>query len=209
VARAEAEARAQAEAASRRHVEAELADTKSYVERLEHLVGEYRRARFGPRSEKLHPDQLALAFEDLETAVAETETGAERSSPEAARAVRRAKPPRAPRALPKELPRLERVIEPHDIRCPCGCGDMIKIGEDRSERLDIVPAQFRVIATIRPRYACPKSRAGVVQAPAPAHLIEGGLPTEALIAHVLVGKFSEFLPLYRQSQVFARPSAVS
>jgi len=73
-ARAEAEARAQAEAASRRHVEAELADTKSYVERLEHLVGEYRRARFGPRSEKLHPDQLALALEDLETAVAETET---------------------------------------------------------------------------------------------------------------------------------------
>jgi transposase len=60
-----------------------------------------------------------------------------------------------------------------------------------------VPAQFRVIATIRPRYACPKSRAGVVQAPAPAHLIEGGLPTEALIAHVLVGKFADYLPLYR------------
>jgi len=67
-----------------------------------------------------------------------------------------------------------------------------------------VPAQFRVIATIRPRYACPKSHAGVVQAPAPAHLIEGGLPTEALLAHVLVAKFSEFLPLYRQSQIFAR-----
>jgi len=67
-----------------------------------------------------------------------------------------------------------------------------------------VPAQFRVIATIRPRYACPKSRVGVVQAPAPAHLIEGGLPTEALLAHVLVGKFADYLPLYRQSQVFAR-----
>jgi transposase len=214
VARAEAEeraavaqARAQAEAAARGHVEAELADTKSYVERLEHLVQEYRRARFGPRSEKLHPDQLALALEDLETAVAETETGAARSSPEAEQAVRRAKQPRAPRApraLPKELPRVERVVEPDDIRCPCGCGDMVKIGEDRSERLDIVPAQFRVIATIRPRYACPKSRAGVVQAPAPAHLIEGALPTEALLAHVLVGKFTDYLPLYRQSQVFAR-----
>ena len=121
--------------------------------------------------------------------------------------MRRAKQPRAPRApraLPKELPRIERVVEPDDVRCPCGCGDMIKIGEDRSERLDIVPAQFRVIATIRPRYACPKSRAGVVQAPAPAHLIEGGLPTEGLLAHVLVGKFADYLPLYRQSQVFAR-----
>jgi transposase len=101
------------------------------------------------------------------------------------------------------------VVEPDDIRCPCGCGEMVKIGEDRSERLDIVPAQFRVIATIRPRYACPKSHAGVVQAPAPAHLIEGALPTEALLAHVLVGKFADYLPLYRQSQVFARPSAVS
>jgi len=95
-----AQARAQAEAAARGHVEAELAATRSYVERLEHLVQEYRRARFGPRSEKLHPDQLALALEDLETAVAETETAAGRSSPEAERAVRRAKPPRTPRALP-------------------------------------------------------------------------------------------------------------
>ena len=118
---AEERARAQAEAASRRHVEAELADTKSYVERLEHLVQEYRRARFGPRSEKLHPDQLALALEDLETAVAETETGAARSSPEAERAVHRAKQPRAPhapRALPKELPRVERVVEPDELKMP-------------------------------------------------------------------------------------------
>ncbi len=81
---------------------------------------------------------------------------------------------------------------------------MLKIGEDRSHRLDAVPAQYRVLVTIRPRYACPKGRAGVTQAPAPAHLIEGGLPTEALIAHVMVAKFSEHMPLYRQSQVLAR-----
>lgn len=81
---------------------------------------------------------------------------------------------------------------------------MVKIGEDRAHRLDIVPAQLRVLVTIRPRYACPKGRAGVAQAPTPAHLIEGGLPTEALIAHVMVAKFSEHMPLYRQSQVFAR-----
>jgi transposase len=81
---------------------------------------------------------------------------------------------------------------------------MVRIGEDRSERLDIIPAQFRVIVTIRPRYACPKGRAGVVQEKAPPALIEGGLPTEATIAHVLVSKYSEHLPLYRQAQVMAR-----
>lgn len=96
------------------------------------------------------------------------------------------------------------MIEPDSIRCPCGCGDMVRIGEDRSERLDIVPAQLRVIVTIRPRYACPKSRAGVGQARAPAYLLEGALPTEALLAHVIVSKYSEHLPLYRQAQVFAR-----
>ena len=81
---------------------------------------------------------------------------------------------------------------------------MAKIGEDRTERLDVTPAQFQVIVTIRPRYACPKGRAGVSQAPAPAHLIEAGLPTEALLAQVIVSKYSEHLPLYRQAQVFAR-----
>ena len=95
-------------------------------------------------------------------------------------------------------------IEPASIPCPCGCGTMVKIGEDRSERLDITPAQLRVIVTIRPRYACPKGRAGVTQAPVPAQLIQAGLPTEALIAHVIVSKYSEHLPLYRQAQIFAR-----
>ena len=113
---------------------------------------------------------------------------------------------RLPDASPSflNLPRVERVIEPENRRCPCGCGEMVRIGEDRSHRLDVVPARYRVLVTIRPRYACPRGRAGVVQAPAPAHLIEGGLPTEALIAHVMVAKFSEHLPLYCQSQLVVR-----
>jgi len=81
---------------------------------------------------------------------------------------------------------------------------MYQIGEDRTERLDIIPAQLRVIVTVRPKYACRTCAEGVSQAPAPAHLIEGGLPTEGAIAHVLVGKFSDHLPLYRQSQILAR-----
>ncbi len=90
------------------------------------------------------------------------------------------------------------------LLCPCGCGEMHKIGEDRTERLDIVPAKLRVIVTVRPKYACRSCTDGVTQAPAPAHLIEGGLPTEGAIAHVLVGKYADHLPLYRQRRILAR-----
>jgi transposase len=181
----------------------ENAFLKEVKVRLEHLVHELRRARFGPRSEKLDPDQQQLAFEDIEIAIAEVQesVGRRAGTPDETNFQH---PQRRSRALPKELPRIEQVIEPPSIACPCGCGSMVKIGEDRSERLDVAPAQFRVIVTVRPRYACPKGRAGVAQASAPARLIEAGLPTEALIAHVIVSKYSEHLPLYRQAQVFAR-----
>jgi transposase len=81
---------------------------------------------------------------------------------------------------------------------------MVRIGEDRTERLDYIPARYQVIVTIRPRYACPKGRTGVVQAKAPAHLLEGSWPTEALLAQVAVSKHSEHMPLNRQSVVMAR-----
>ena len=81
---------------------------------------------------------------------------------------------------------------------------MHKTGEDRSERLDIIQAQLRVIVTVRPKYACRAFTDGVTQMPAPAHLIEGALPTEALIAHILVSKYADHLPLYRQSQNLGR-----
>ena len=81
---------------------------------------------------------------------------------------------------------------------------MVRIGEDRTERLDIVPAQLRVIVTVRPKYACRVCEEGVTQARAPARLIEGGLPTEGALAHVLVSKFADHLPLHRQSQMLAR-----
>jgi transposase len=90
---------------------------------------------------------------------------------------------------------VERVIEPDSIACPCGCGDMVRIGEDRTERLDVIPARYQVIVTVRPRYACPKGRTGVVQAKAPAHLLEGSWPTEALLAQIAVAKHSEHMPL--------------
>jgi transposase len=81
---------------------------------------------------------------------------------------------------------------------------MHRIGEDVAERLDVIPAAFRVIVTRRPKYGCRACESAVVQAPAPARLIEGGLPTETLVAHVLVGKYADHLPLYRQRQIYAR-----
>ena len=190
-------------AAQNADLEAENAFLKEANSRLEHLVHEFRRTQFGPRSEKLDPDQKQLAFEDIEIAIAEVRNPSTRRTG-ASREANVERQQRRSRALPKELPRIEQVIEPASIACPCGCGTMAKIGEDRTERLDVTPAQFQVIVTIRPRYACPKGRAGVSQAPAPAHLIEAGLPTEAMLAQVIVSKYSEHLPLYRQAQVFAR-----
>ncbi|WP_353351891.1 IS66 family transposase, partial [Aquicoccus sp. SU-CL01552] len=170
--------------------------------RLEHLVAELNQAVHGKRSEKLSEDERQLAFEDLETAVAEAETQQDERAPPQAPPRRAARRNRG--NLPKDLPRIEQVIDPDSLDCPCGCGTMYQIGEDRTERLDIIPAQLRVIVTVRPKYACRTCAEGVSQAPALAHLIEGGLPTEGAIAHVLVGKFSDHLPLYRQSQILAR-----
>jgi transposase len=170
--------------------------------RLEHLIAELNQAVHGKRSEKLNDDERQLAFEDLEAAVAEAETRQDAEARPRTPSRRAARRNRG--HLPASLPRVEQVIEPDSLLCPCGCGEMHRIGEDRTERLDIVPAQLRVIVTVRPKYACRRCAEGVTQAPAPAHLIEGGLPTEGALAHVLVSKYADHLPLYRQSQILAR-----
>jgi transposase len=204
------------ERAARQHEQAVVAqketfitELKALIEKLEGQVQEYRRTKFGPKSEKLDPAQLELALEDLETAIAETQAqiaavedriAASEPDPEK----RKPRTPRKARALPESLPRVERVVEPDSILCPCGCGDMVRIGEDRTERLDYIPARYQVIVTVRPRYACPKGRTGVAQAKAPAHLLEGSWPTEALLAQIAVSKHSEHMPLNRQAVVMAR-----
>jgi transposase len=137
--------------------------------RLEHMVRELNQLVYGKRSEKLTPDERQLAFEDLEIAVAEAQ--AQSDAVEMTRPRKKRKPTQRNLGnLPEHLDRIEIVIEPDSITCPCGCGQMVRIGEDRTERLDIVPATARVIVTIRPKYACRKKEVGIVQAPAPVHL---------------------------------------
>jgi transposase len=171
-------------------------------EHLRAIVKELQRALFGRRSEKAtHPDQLQLALEDLEQAIAEGEAAAEQA--DATLRAARSQQRRVNRgALPRHLPREEIVIEPAEQTCPCCGGALHRIGEEVAERLDVIPAQFKVIVTRRPKYGCRACASAVVQAP--ARLIEGGLPTETLVAHVLVGKYADHLPLYRQSQIYAR-----
>lgn len=171
--------------------------------RLTTILKKLQRRQFGQKSEKLDPDQMALGLEDIETAISMAEAHAE--SLDAAAKTARSRARRAQRGkLPAHLPRIEQLVDIDDKSCPCCAGPLHVIGEDVSERLDIVPAQYRVLVTRRPKYACRVCTDGVVQAPAPARLIEGGLPTEALIAHLLVGKYADHLPLYRQHQIMVR-----
>ncbi len=171
------------------------------IAQLEKLVAAFKQAAFGRRSEKSDPDQFELALEDLETAIAAVHAEEEAEDRAARRPAKRRSANRG--SLPKHLPRIEEIIEPESLVCGCG-GGLHCIGEDVSERLDVIPAQFRVIVTRRPKYACRSCTDGVVQAPAPARLIPGGLPTEAMVAHVLISKYADHLPLYRQAQIYSR-----
>jgi transposase len=172
-------------------------------ERLVQIIKELQRHRFGRRAETLPEDQMLLALEEVEQdeagAAAETEA---KSAAEREKATRKRRTNRG--ALPAHLPRIETIVDIDDKACPCCKGQLHRIGEDVSERLDIVPARFRVLVTRRPKYACRACEDRVVQAPAPARLIEGGLPTEATVAQILVSKYADHLPLYRQAQIYAR-----
>ena len=176
-------------------------------DRLRHLLLQLRRMHFGARSERLPEEQLQLGLEALEQAIAKEDAEAEKRDPE--RRLDNAAKRRAGRgALPAHLPRIEVTLTPEDTACPCCRASMTVIGEDSSERLDVIPAQFRVIVTKRPKLACRSCTGIVVQAPAPARLIEGGIPTEAMVAHVLVARYADHLPLYRQAQILARQGVI-
>ena len=156
-------------------------------EQLLALLAKLQRMQFGPRSERLPEGQLHFALEEIAASIAASEAEAEKGSPER-RAEAAEKRRKARGKLPAHLPRVEVVVEPTESACPCCRGAMVVIGHDISDRLDVIPAQYHVLVTRRPKLACRACEGVVVQAPAPERLIPGGMPTEATVAHVLVCK---------------------
>jgi len=194
----------EAELETHRHTLSEQADElRSRSERIEHLklmVAKYRHMIFGTRSEKiaLQLEQLELELEEHETAQAEAEAFAERISPD-----KEATPRPARKPLAEHLEREVVTHAPASDCCPdCG-GALRHFGEDVSEQLEYVPQTFKVIRHVRPKFTCTGCDR-VVEAPAPSRPIERGVAGSGLLAHVIVSKFSDHLPLYRQSEIYAR-----
>ena len=189
-------------------LKAVLSAALAEIARLHQLIAGLQRHRFGRRSEKLDDATVEQGAEDLSQALAEQQAGLEA----AAAGLEPPVEPPAPRkpaqrnrgALPASLPRVELIVDIEDKACPCCQHKLHPIGEDVAEMLDYVPAQLRVKVIRRPRYGCRACEGTVAQAPAPDRPITGGLATEALLAHVLISKYSDHQPLYRQSQILAR-----
>ncbi len=175
------------------------------IEKLKFQIAKLRRMQFGRSSERItrQIEQLELQLEELETGEAEEIAKAD-AEDRPAPIRERTKPKRKP--LPDHLPRQEIVHEPEDngaCTCPdCG-GGMARLGEDVTEVLDYVPGHFQVIRHVRPKYACTACDA-ITQAPAPAMPTPRGRATPATLAHLLVAKYCAHLPLYRQSEIYAR-----
>lgn len=176
------------------------AEAEAEIARLRGILKTLQRMQFGRRSERLDPDQLQLGLEDVSGDVAEVEAAADRHVGKT-----NTLPDRASErlSLPDHLPRDDRVVEVGEDTCPCCGGALHVIGETISEMLDHVPAQLRVLRLRRPKYGC-RACGSIHQAPAPERPIAKGLATPALLSHVLIGKYCDHLPLYRQSQIFAR-----
>lgn len=164
------------------------------IERLKHQLAGHLRHRFGSKSEASDQLNLQLRLEEEETAAARVTPAADESDPEP-----KEKPKRKP--LPSTLPRVEEVLTPGDA-CACG-GALRTISEDVTEELEYVPGRFIVNRIVRPRMACACCEK-IVQAALPSRPIERGRPGPGLLAHVMVNKYADHCPLYRQSQIFAR-----
>jgi transposase len=176
-----------------------LSEAQAEIERLRLIVQKLQRSQFGRRAERLDADQMRFGFEDLEADLAR----AEAKLPSCAEKASRSKSTGDRPSLPSHLSREDRRLDLEHQACSCCGGELHLIGETVSEMLDHVPARLRVIRICRPRYGC-RACGTIHQAAAPERAIAKGLATPGLLAHVLVSKYCDHLPLYRQSQIFAR-----
>jgi transposase len=178
----------------------ELDSRRARIEHLKLMVEKFRHMIFGRKSEKLvlKLEQLEFELEEDETTQAEAEAIAERVSPRKEAKTRSERKP-----LPEHLKREEKMHKPDSDCCPdCG-GGLRHFGDDVSEQLEYVPESFKVIRHVRPKFACTDCDR-VIEAPAPSRPIERGLAGPSLLAHVIVSKYADHLPLFRQSEIYAR-----
>jgi transposase len=177
----------------------ELSYRQTRIDQLTHEIAALKRLQYGKRSEQFTAEQMSLLDEAIDADLAALEIELEQLQPTPADKQRH-KPKRAP--LPPHLPRTDIYHEPEDITCSCGC-QRIRVGEDISEKLDYAPGVFTVERHIRGKWAC-KACETLVQAPVAPHVIDKGIPTTGLLAQVLVAKYGDHLPLYRQERIFER-----
>ena len=173
---------------------------QTVIEQLSHEIALLKRHKFAKRSEQLSPDQGSLLGDLLDTDIEAVEAELKALNPPAAPVEPRQQPKRA--ALPAQFPRTVIRHEPENTQCACGC-QLQRIGEDVSEKLDYTPGVFTVEQHVRGKWACRECET-LIQAPVPAQVIDKGIPTAGLLAHVMVAKFADHLPLYRQEKIFGR-----
>ncbi len=184
-------------------------------ERLARQMDQMCRRLYGRKAEEVSPEQLALAFAQLEREEAllstpptpvEIDSGEEGEGSAASAPPARKRKGHGRRRPLKDLPRERREHLPTEADRVCGCchGAMVEIGEETSEQLDYVPASVKVIEHVRKKFGCPTCKEGVVIAPPPPKVVEKGLAGPGLLAHVIVSKYCDHLPLYRQEEIFER-----
>lgn len=173
--------------------------SEARIDQLTHEIAVLKRWKFSARSEQLDAVQKSLLDEsvDADIAAVELELDLLRSRP-------RPSDPQQPRRspLPAHLPRASFHHEPESTTCKCGCA-LQRIGEDVSEKRDYTPGVFTVEQHVRGKWACAKCET-LIQASVPAQIIDKGIPTAGLLAQVLVAKYADHMPLYRQESIFSR-----
>ena len=173
------------------------------AEKLKFELARLKRMTFGQSSERIEREiaQLELKLEEIET-TAEDGVTSEAAAPDPAPATTHETKPR--RKLPEHLPRRDETHEPASCACPrCGTERLRKVGEDVTEVLEYVPGRFEVVRHVRPAYSCSKCEA-MAQAPMPALAIPRGMAGASVVAHVIMSKYADHLPLYRQAEIYAR-----
>ncbi|MBC5784860.1 IS66 family transposase [Ramlibacter sp. USB13] len=170
------------------------------IEKLTHENAVLKRLKFAAQSERFNAEQKSLLDETLDADLQAVAEETEHLAPRAAAPRERQQAKRQP--LPVSLPRREVRHEPASTTCACGC-QMKRIGEDVAEKLDYQPGVFTVERHVRGKWACAECER-LVQAPVAAHIIDKGIPTAGLLAQVLVAKYADHLPLYRQETIFGR-----